>query len=246
MIVRDGQPCKWKARAGFSEYHSVIMGAVLSLKLAAQSTLAKVTERISSASTLLSQRMSKRSSHREHIGEVPEDVTSGEINEINVEVVPRTPRPVPASMQPKGSGSIKQVLLSVFVLLQVAFNCASSIVMSLGLFTFLFAYLSSGPYEWYHPNAIGVIIGSAVFVSPALVMSLAPAGIPEAVEKGWFFVIDPADCSPRMLRLMPFLSPHPCFRKGWCRHLALGLWLSILYIPIPILLVRFVVSTDGV
>ena len=95
-------------------------------------------------------------------------------------------------------------------------------------------------------STIGVIIGSAVFVSPALVMSLAPAGIPEAVEKGWFFVIDPADCSPRMLRLMPFLSPHPCFRKGWCRHLALGLWLSILYIPIPILLVRFVVSTDGV
>ena len=142
--------------------------------------------------------------------------------------------------------NVRAVLLSKMCILQLVFNMTSSVVCSLGLFSFLFAFLETGPYEWYHPNCLGVIVGSSLFVSPALVMILAPAGLPEAVEKKWFFVIRPSDLQEWQRRFLPFLGTHPKLRRGWYRHLVCGLCISTIMIPIPLLLAALVFSdADG-
>lgn len=85
-------------------------------------------------------------------------------------------------------GSPSKVLCSPFVLGQVAFNALSSVGCSVLLFYFLFVVLVVPPgdpllvYHWTDPNLVGVVIGSALVVSPTLVMILAPAGMPEAVR----------------------------------------------------------------
>ena len=59
---------------------------------------------------------------------------------------------------------------------------------------------------------------ATLFVSPALVMILAPAGLPEAVDKKWFFVLRPTDLTPWQRTLMPFLGvTNPRLRRGWYR-----------------------------
>ena len=94
------------------------------------------------------------------------------------------------------------------------------------------------PPRRYHPNLIGVVLGSVLLVTPTSVMALAPAGLPEAVEKGWFYRVDPATASPALLRWMPFLRTAPRWRCGLKRHAMLGLWLSPLFVPLPIILAR--------
>ena len=79
---------------------------------------------------------------------------------------------------------------------QVAFNALSSVGCSVLLFYLLFVVLVVPPggqllvYHWTNPNLIGVVVGSALIVSPTLVMILAPAGIPEAVRKLVLAVLD--------------------------------------------------------
>lgn len=142
-------------------------------------------------------------------------------------------------------GSVRKVLCSKLVLLQCVFNMISSVVCSLGLFSLLFAHLSTGPYEWWHPNVLGVIVGSSLFVSPTLVMILAPAGLPEAVDKRWFWVVRPTDLRPWQRRLMPFCRDHPRLRIGWKRHLACGLCISTVMIPIPLGIAYALAGPDG-
>ena len=163
---------------------------------------------------------------------------------------PTTKRPVvPRSMETKNIfGIASQVVLSPFVLGQVVFNAISSVICSLGMFYLLFVVLvvpAGDPLpiaKWYSPNLIGVVVGSVVIVSPTLVMILAPAGLPEAVQKGWVCVVRQCDLPPWLLRCAPFLGPHPRFRRGLMRHLCLGLELSVLFIPVPLLLARYVVA----
>ena len=95
-----------------------------------------------------------------------------------------TPATARRELRADAYGTVSSVLRCRFVLLQCVFNVVSSIVCSLFMFWLLFAFLSEGPYPWTSPNLVGVVIGSAALVSPALVMSLAPMGIPEALNSG--------------------------------------------------------------
>ena len=152
-----------------------------------------------------------------------------------------------AAMRRKGYSTPWAVCTSKFTLIQVVFNAITSVVMSLLLFWLLFALASQGPYEWWHPNIVGVILGSVLLVSPSLVMGLAPAGMPEAIEKGWFFLVDPADIDPRMVRYMPFLADTERMKFGLLRHITLGLWLLPAFLAVPLLLSYFVMANeDGV
>ena len=145
----------------------------------------------------------------------------------------------------KGYSTPWAVCTSKFTLIQVVFNAITSVVMSLLLFWLLFALASEGPYEWWHPNLVGVILGSVLLVSPSLVMGLAPAGMPEAIEKGWFFLVDPAETDiSGMVKWMPFLADTERMKFGLLRHITLGLWLLPLFLVVPLLLAFFVVSND--
>lgn len=134
---------------------------------------------------------------------------------------------------------------SKFVLMQVVFNIMSSFSCSLGMFYLLFGILSSGPYQWYGPNCLGVIIGSSLIGSPLLVLLLAPIGIPEAVDRELFFVVRPADLSSWQLRLMPFLGTHPLLRRGVIRHVLIGLCVSCITIPVALLLAFALTDSSG-
>jgi len=145
-------------------------------------------------------------------------------------------------------GTVRQVLTSKFVLMQCLFNMLSSVACSVALFYLLFVVAVVPPgdplltYKWHDPNLIGVVVGSSLFVSPTLVMVLAPAGLPEAVEKKWFYVLRPADV-PRPLRLLlPYLGTHKCWRIGCARYLCLGIVQSIIFIPLPILIAYYAVA----
>jgi len=143
------------------------------------------------------------------------------------------------------------VLTSKFVLAQMLFNAISSVIGSICIFYLLFVVLAvpAGEplldYTWYHPNLIGVVLGSVLIVSPTLVMILAPAGLPEAVNKGWFKVVKYEACPPWMLRLLPFLRPHPRWQRGMLRHVTLGIMLSSVFVPVPLLLACFVVARSN-
>ena len=102
------------------------------------------------------------------------------------------------------------------------FNTLTSAGMSLLMFFLLFDMASDYPpdYPWYSPNCVGVVVASTIFVCPVLVTALAPAGMPEAVDKGWLYIVRPSDCSPLLLRVLPYLDVHPCFRIGCVRHLS--------------------------
>lgn len=80
------------------------------------------------------------------------------------------------------------------------------------------------------------MLGSVFLVTPMSVMILAPAGLPEAVDKGWFYRVDPATVDPRWLRWMPFLRPAAKWRCGLRRHFFLGCVIAPLYVPLPLAL----------
>ena len=85
-------------------------------------------------------------------------------------------------------GSPWKVLCSPFVLGQVVFNALSSVGCSVLLFYFLFVVLVVPPgdpllvYHWTDPNLVGVVIGSALIVSPTLVMISRPLACPKRCE----------------------------------------------------------------
>lgn len=228
---------------------SSTMGAVVSLAVAGQSRLSNMARASFSA---IASRRSSRSSHRS--GEFTGRESALEVTVIDdLEQSKRMPKRVPRSMQPQRSthyGTPLEALLSPFVLGQVAFNCISSVGCSVGLFYLLFVVLVVPPggslliYHWTNPNLIGVVVGSALIVSPTLVMILAPAGIPEAVDKGWFVVVRPRDCPPWLLRAAPFLGTHERWRRGMLRHVTLGLMLSMVFIPVPLLIAVYGVADD--
>ena len=68
--------------------------------------------------------------------------------------------------------------------------------------------------------------------------------MPTQVDKGWFCVVRAADCPNWLLRAAPFLGDHPRWRRGLMRHAALGLILSIAFIPVPLLIAAYCVSDD--
>ena len=158
-----------------------------------------------------------------------------------------SPKPIPSKSR-NMYGTPWSVVTCKFVVGQMVFNAISSIGCSILLFYILFVLFVVPPgeplllYSWTHPNLIGVVLGSVLLVSPTLVMLLAPAGLPEAVDKGWFRVVRYSDCPQWLTTVFPFLGPHPRWRRGMLRHVMLGLTLSIVYVPVPLLLARFVVA----
>lgn len=143
------------------------------------------------------------------------------------------------------------VVTSKFVWYQVLFNMVSSALCSLGMFYLLFVVAVVPPDQrdtlpevpWTTPNLIGVVLGSVLFVSPTLVMILAPAGLPEAVEQQWVCVVRSADCDGWLLTAMPFLGDHKIWRIGCARHLAIGVFLSVLIVPPTLLLAANAVAS---
>lgn len=136
-----------------------------------------------------------------------------------------------------GFGSVGAVLTSPFVLFNCAMNMLASVGMSRIMFWLLFVELGEAVHvPWYSPNLIGVVIGSVVIVSPTLVMALAPAGMPAALAKGWYMRVRVSDVNPTVYKYCPFLWDSCMARTGLGRHLLLGLQLSIVFIPIPILI----------
>ncbi|KAL3916315.1 MAG: hypothetical protein SGPRY_006876, partial [Prymnesium sp.] len=81
-----------------------------------------------------------------------------------------------------------QLLCSRLVWIQLVFNMTTSAACPILVFWVLFVYLGEGPYEWWEGACSGVVVGSCV-TSPILLMTLAPFGIPEALEQGWFFKV---------------------------------------------------------
>lgn len=141
-----------------------------------------------------------------------------------------------------GWGTPWDVLTSRFSLFQIVFNMIASAGFPTLCFWLLFGVASEGPYDWYGLQLTGVAAGS-MFCSPNLIMAIAPAGMPEAVDKGWFFKVrvDTAEAR-RYIKWLPFLGPHRAWRTGFKRHLMLGLILFPIYIPITLLLARFAVG----
>lgn len=216
------------------------MGAVLSLQLALEK---RVRRSIRSASMYMSSRKSARSeaeitTYDNNVGIVLEDAVAPGKNAAAASH---------SELPDDCYGTPFEVLTSKFVLVQVVFNAISSVVMSVLMFYLLFVVIPVPPHEpllmypWYSSNLLGVVMGSVCVVSPTLVMILAPAGMPEAVDKKWFRVVRYSDCPPWMLRALVFLGPHKRWRRGLLRHVALGLTLSLVFIPVPILLARYVV-----
>ena len=164
------------------------MGAAVSLALASLSTTVR----------RMSRKLSRSSSREDAAAAAAQAVAAVNIDDatdpaivLDLDKIGAEPAAATAAAKsPRMSynGTVGQVLRSKMLISQLIFNVISSVVCSLGLFFLLFAFLDSGPYEWYHPNCIGVIIGSAVFVSPMLVMILAPAGLPEACACFGFFL----------------------------------------------------------
>lgn len=121
-------------------------------------------------------------------------------------------------------GSPSKVLCSPFVLGQVAFNALSSVGCSVLLFYFLFVVLVVPPgdpllvYHWTDPNLVGVVIGSALVVSPTLVMILAPAGMPEAVRNANVARVLDTHWAFLLALLSLASSPHSCARIPMLRR----------------------------
>ena len=121
-------------------------------------------------------------------------------------------------------GSPWKVLCSPFVLGQVAFNALSSVGCSVLLFYFLFVVLVVPPgdpllvYHWTDPNLVGVVIGSALIVSPTLVMILAPAGMPEAVRNANVARVLDTHWAFLLALLSLASSPHSCARIPMLRR----------------------------
>lgn len=240
------------------------MGAVVSLSLAAAANVReRVTQRFSRSSKADVEIQSQtsaasRSATVQRESGVVEISTSAELDNggaavvlddanpatvtVSIEKKRRTTRPRNTGPRQPYHADVGKILCSKLLMMQLIFNMFSSIVCSLGLFSFLFAFLDWGPYEWYHPNCLGVILGSSFICSPTLVMILAPAGLPEAVDKKWFFVLRHSDLTPWQRWLMPFLAMNPCLRKGLVRHLVCGLCISTIMVPVPLLLAAFVFS----
>ena len=228
------------------------MGAAVSLRFALEERVEAVRRSVAS---FVSSRSSARESARESRRSSASDEGTAE-GQIDIEW--RRDRQSTRSSRSGGTlpashyGSPLQVLTSKFVLAQMVFNVISSVVCSLFLFYMLFVVFvvpAGEPlliYAWTDPNLIGVVIGSVLVVSPTLVMILAPAGLVEAVEKKWIPIVRYADCPPWLLTICPFLGAHERWRRGMRRHVALGVMLSSLFIPVPLVLARFVVAdADG-
>jgi hypothetical protein len=130
------------------------------------------------------------------------------------------------------------VLRCKFVVAQILFNVVASFLCPLGTFYLLFGLLSQGPYVWSSGACVGVVVGSLA-CSPLLIFALMPVGMPEAVQKGWFLPLRLEKCSPWLLRVLFYLDDAPRWRWASARHLALGLMLGIVYVPIALLIARF-------
>ena len=237
-----------------------IMGAAISLRFALEERIAAAR----ASAALLAQSMRSRKSRGNSQWENPDRGSSKEWlpeESGGIEIVLEdsavganqqchTPRPKNAPTLDI-YGTPMQVLTCKFVIAQVVFNAVSSVICSVLLFYLLFVVVPVPPgdplkhYPWWNPNCVGVIIGSVLIVSPTLVMILAPAGLPEAVDKGWFRVVRYEDCPPWLLRVFVFLGPHERWRRGLLRHVTLGLTLSTLFIPVPLLLARYVVADSA-
>lgn len=128
--------------------------------------------------------------------------------------------------------SVGQVLKSPFVLIQLAINGILGFLGPLATFYLLFGFLSQGPYDWYGPQLLGVVLGSLVG-SPILIFALMPVGLPEAVEKGWFPKIAKDKLQPTWLQW--FID----WKWATARNIAWTLVVAIILVPISLLIARY-------
>lgn len=127
-----------------------------------------------------------------------------------------------------------EVLCSKFVIAQLIFNVLASFLGPLATFYLLFGYLSEGPYEWSSGPLVGVVVGSLAG-SPILIFALMPIGLPEAVARGWFPKLREKSLEDRSL-LFSILK----WRWSTLRNLAIGILVGIVYVPVALLLARYV------
>ena len=132
-------------------------------------------------------------------------------------VAPAAPEQLQLSTGPYAK-SVGAVLCSKLVIASTLFNAAGCVSACTLVFWLLFGVLSQGPYPWYSPNLVGVVVGSSLIACPALCMALAPAGMPEALQNGWFFCLRVEDCPPWLLYAFPYLQANRCTRIGLGRH----------------------------
>mmetsp|Transcript_12240 Transcript_12240/g.34423 ORF Transcript_12240/g.34423 Transcript_12240/m.34423 type:complete len:254 (-) Transcript_12240:406-1167(-) len=132
----------------------------------------------------------------------------------------------------------RSLVFSGFVVGQTIFNMVASFTGPLLVFWLIFS--SGGPYAWNSGEVLGPIIASpwaCAIASPAF----APIGMPEALEKGWFGRVDPADVR-RLCFVFPFLGTAPVWRYGVVRHFVLGTQVAVVFIPAALLIARYPVG----
>jgi len=157
-------------------------------------------------------------------------------------VAPAAPEQLQLSTGPYAK-SVGAVLCSKLVIASTLFNAAGCVSACTLVFWLLFGVLSQGPYPWYSQNLVGVVVGSSLIACPALCMALAPAGMPEALQNGWFFCLRVEDCPPWLLYAFPYLQANRCTRIGLGRHLLLGVQLSVLFIPVALAIAAYFFPT---
>lgn len=136
--------------------------------------------------------------------------------------------------------SVREVLLSKFVLIQVLFNVVASVVGPIIMFALMFAVLDQGPYQALGPELVGVGWGSLI-LSPLLIFALMPVAMPEAVEMGWFKPIKLETCG-RWRLVLPYLGIGRCWRWAPLRHLCLGAIVGLVYFPALLVIAKFVMG----
>jgi len=139
---------------------------------------------------------------------------------------PSTPGP---SRTPRNF-SLAKLMCTPFALGQLIFNMVMSGLGPAVCFYLIFHH--TAPKHWNGAPMLGVAIASP-WGGAVLSLAWAPVGIPDAVAKGWFGVVQPS-AVPRTLRLFPFLR----VRVGVLRHLGLGTLAALLWMP-PLLLLAY-------
>ena len=130
------------------------------------------------------------------------------------------------------SATVCSILCSPFCLLQLLFNITASFAGPLACFWLIFS--SMGPEVWDGGPMLSVVIASP-WACALAANAFIPIGIPDAFAYGWFAVV-PTERLSCTLCLFPFLH---C-RLGVIRHLCLGCYAAILWIPAVGLLARYV------
>eukprot|EP01004_Peranema_trichophorum_P008200 NODE_6958_length_824_cov_26.350927_g6358_i0.p1 GENE.NODE_6958_length_824_cov_26.350927_g6358_i0~~NODE_6958_length_824_cov_26.350927_g6358_i0.p1 ORF type:complete len:217 (-),score=17.89 NODE_6958_length_824_cov_26.350927_g6358_i0:115-765(-) len=125
-----------------------------------------------------------------------------------------------------------QIFVSKFVIGQTIFNVVMSFLVPTIMFYLLFYH--KAPHYWLSGNVLGPVLASPWCCSIGS-LAFAPMGIPDALDKKWFYTVRNSDVSTLPWTLFPYLR----FRIGIIRHLVLGTQVAVLAIPIMFIIIRF-------